>query len=261
MALLPHDRFLAALSGANWTVVTSARLGTGPNPTRAEIRRGRLHRRLLVYAWRITPEGKGRTKAGRQDQDYRIQTTRSHQGPLLNLPGYLGCGIGWDDERDVFAAFDPWVKRNTGSSSSVHIPRALLDGAAKSAWSELERPEHGPEAGFQPSEVNHFLSWATELGIRRLVQLDPTKFERDDELATVVVDPWAQHLAGWLRPGDRIVLVRSSKLVDDSVWTIDQIGAEARGTASGNYHRMLLRFRCVRYGVIRDTAWLGTVKA
>jgi hypothetical protein len=94
-----------------------------------------------------------------------------------------------------------------------------------------------------------------------LVQLDPTKFERDDELATVVVDPWTEPLAGWLRPGDRIVLVRSNKLLDDSVWTIEQVDAEPRETASGNYHRALLRFRCERYGVIRDTAWLGTVKA
>src|SRR6266511_2435615 len=95
----PHDQLVQTLADAGWTVTDQARVGSGPNPTRLHIRRGRLQRRLLVYAWRITSEGKGRKKAGREDLDFRIQTTRSHEGPLLTPPGYVACGIGWDEDR------------------------------------------------------------------------------------------------------------------------------------------------------------------
>ena len=261
MPLSPHDRFVQALAGAGWTLLHRSPIGTGPNPTRVELRRGRLQRRLLVYAWRITLEGKGRRRAGRADLDYRVQTTRSHEGPLLVLPGFVGCGIGWDEERVIFAAFDPWVKRHTGASSSVHFPRALLDTAAASGWEELERPENGPQVAFQPGQIDRFLSWAVGLQRRRLIILEPEQFEREDERASVVVDPWRERRASWLRPGDQLVLEEQGKLLDMNVWEIDAIGAQQRQTRSGQYNRTALRLLCHRYGIVRNSEWVEEVRA
>jgi len=252
----PHDLFVAALAESGWTVTERLPVGSGPNPSQVQVRRGRLQRRLLVYAWRITSEGKGRKKAGREDLDYRIQTTRSHEGPLLTPAGHVSCGIGWDDERDVFASFDPWVKRYTGKSSSVHFPRTLLDDAATEGWSELDLPKYGPETSFRASEINRFLAWAVGLQRRRLVVLDPDEFHPAEERAEVIVDWWKEPLVSWLRPGDHLVLRRASELLDSSIWSIDGIEGEPQETPSGKYQRTLLRFRCTRYGVIRNPGWL-----
>jgi hypothetical protein len=261
MTASPHDRFVDALEQAGWTATDRVPVGSGPNPTRVDIRRGRLHRRLLVYAWRITSEGKGRKRKDREDLDYRIQTTRSHEGPLQTPTGYVTCGIGWDEEREVFAAFDPWVKRNTGTSSSVHFTRALLDEAASSGTARRDPADHGPQIVFRPGEINEFLSWAIGLQKRRLLALDPKEFGRKDEDADVVVDPWDQPSANWLRPGDHLVVERHGALLDNSVWVIESVEVRPQKTQSGRYNRPYLGFRCKRYGVIRDPQWLSGATA
>ena len=261
MTTSPHDRFIEALVQAGWTVTDRAPVGSGPNPTVVDIRRGRLHRRLLIYAWRITSEGKGRKRKDREDLDYRIQTTRSHEGPLQTPTGYVACGIGWDEEREVFAAFDPWVKRNTGTSSSVHFTRALLDEAASAGTARRDPADHGPQIVFRPNEINEFLGWVIGLQQRRMLVLDPKSFERDDETADVVVDPWDQPSANWLRPGDHLVAQHDGELLDKTVWSIESVEVLPQETQSARYNRPYLRFRCTRYGVIRDASWLAEATA
>lgn len=175
--------------------------------------------------------------------------------------GYLACGIGWDEERGVFAAFDPWVKRYTGTSSSVHFTRAMLDAAVAGGTARREPPDHGPQMTFLPSEINEFLAWAVGLQQRRLLVLDPVEFKRDDEEAEVVVDPWDQPKASWLRPADHLVLERKGDLLDDSVWVIESVEGRLQETQSARYNRIYLAFRCRRYGVIRDSKWLAEAKA
>lgn len=253
----PHDLFAEAIADAGWTLTLRRPFGGGPNPTQFEIRRGRERRRLFVYAWRITLEGKGRRRAGRKDIDYRIQTTRTHDGPLMTPVGYVGCGIGWDEERDVFGAFDLWAKRETGRSSSVHFQRSLLDGAATAGWAEVDR-EDGPEAAFNPSFFDRFLSWAVALKRPELQLVTPETFNRLGNEAEIVVDPWIQKRANRLRPGDHIVAEGDSGLLDDSIWIVRSIEARQRATASARYNRPLFLFRCVRHGVIVNADLLTT---
>lgn len=138
MALTPaHALFRDALINAGWQIDQDPPLsaGGGPNPSRLQIRRGRLERRLVIYAWNITSEGTGRRKAGRDNLDWRVQTTRSHEGDLLAPQGHLSVGLGWFEEGGVFAASDIWVKHTTGNP-----PQRT---SATPCW-RLRRSKRGP---------------------------------------------------------------------------------------------------------------------
>jgi hypothetical protein len=246
----PHALFQSALADAGWQILTADEPHGGPNPTRLQTRRGKVQHRLLVYAWRITSEGTGRHKAGRMDLDYRIQTTRSHSGPIDVIPGHVTLGVGWDDERELFAAFDPWTKRFTGVSSSVHFHRSLLDSAATVEWVEEERDD-GPEVAFVPSRIDQYLAWAFGEGPRPLFRVTPERFEADGDLATLLIDPIRERLAYGIRPRDSLVVVSNGQIADRSVWSVREIDPEERPTQSGNYNRVALRMTCRRIGVIK----------
>jgi hypothetical protein len=173
----------------------------------------------------------------------------------MNPTGHVGCGIGWDEEREVFGAFDLWAYRETGRSSSVHFPRTLLEEAAAQGWSEVDKDE-GAEAAFAPGSTGQFLSWAIALKQSELQVLEPQTFDRNAGVADIVVDPWTQKRAKRLRSGDHIVVQGKSGLLDDSVWIINSIEAQQRPTASARYNRPLFLFRCTRHGVIVNGDWL-----
>jgi hypothetical protein len=246
--LEPEERFLAALTDAGWKILSAQPLiGTG-NPMVIQIIRAKVRHGLLLYTWRVTNEGKGRKKAGRQDTDFRVQTTRSHEGPLRAEPGHVTLGLGWDEERGVFAAFDPWIKRFTGTSSSVHFHRSLLDEGARTQWVE-EMREDGPETAFTPAMVDRYLGWAFGDAERPLFRFRPEEFTRTGESATLVVKTALDSLKA--RPGDScLVLASDGRVADKSVWRIGFIQDIERVTVSGNYHRVALQFSCTRLGVI-----------
>jgi hypothetical protein len=238
----PHTRFVEALEAASWTVVVQAPFiaNGGPNPTRLFVRRGARTLRLLVYAWNITLEGVGRKKAGRDDLDYRVQTTRTHDGDLINEPGLIVVGLGWNEERCVFVAFDPWLKRTTGRSSSVHITRALLDRAAAEGWAEEDRDD-GPECSFRATEVQRSLQWLFDLQEPRYGHIEPTSFVRDDSHCTVVVRVPGR-VALELRVGDHLTVEGHDDPLDPSVWEIAEVNAN-HIQGDTRYQRIELTFR------------------
>lgn len=249
----PHDRLILALEEAGWTVGERRRAFRGPNPTLLHIRRGKRRLQLLVYAWRITGEGQGRVRT-----DLRVQVTRSHEGVLVTRPGYLTCGIGFYEDYGVFGAFDPWVKRHAGHSSSVHFPRRLLRKASENGTSSRAPAEHGPQFCFRPDAISAFLDWAISLPRRRTLKLSIPEedFERDGDTARIRCERASRPWADWLRAGDHVVAVRQGApdgLIDDSVWTIGHIEFVAGGAprAQGRFE-----FDCRRHGVIQRADWL-----
>jgi hypothetical protein len=253
----PHDQLIKALEAKGWKKVEYRPLDSGSaNPSVLVLRRGRDTRRFLVYAWRITGEGKGRSKT-----DFRVQTTRADKtGPLRLQAGYTSIGIGWDNARGVFAAFDVWTKRNTSWSSSVHIRRALLDAAAANGWYEEDR-EDGPEIAFTPDSIGRFLDWIVKIDQPRVALIEPVKVDvRSADEATIDVDPRANPKAPWLRRGDHIAVGRGGRTVDNALWRIDDVAEMDQTTAGGN-RRWHLRFRCSRWGVIQDSNWLSVSRS
>ena len=88
------DDVVAAFDAAGWTALVQQGVhgGRSVNPSRVDLARGKQYLQLLVYAWKITGEGKGRS-----GDNYRIQTTRSHGGDLMTESGRLTLGFGVDD--------------------------------------------------------------------------------------------------------------------------------------------------------------------
>ena len=183
----PLDRLLEALNAVGWVVdLRQPVAASGSNPTRVDLRHAQDTRRLLLYSWFVTHEGKGRAK-----NDFRIQTTRTHEGPLTTDHGRVTVGIGWDRRREVFAAFDGWAKRQTGGSSSVHIKAALLERARTEGWA-VDPPRWDARVAFDRANAGRFLSWIGEMSGLRQALLNPVDYTiHDSDHADIVGDIWA----------------------------------------------------------------------
>jgi hypothetical protein len=243
------DVLLAALDEFGWVIDLRqpAFQSGGHNPTRVDLRHAGDRRRLLLYSWFITGEGKGRS-----GNDYRIQTTRAHGGPLIMEPGRVTVGVGWDRQRQVFAAFDGWTKRETGGSSSVHITRAVLDAAATDGWA-ADGPRWDRRVAFPPTSAGRFLTWVGEMSARREAVIPTIDFNLlDADTAHVVGDTWRDGVQ-WLRVGDRLIAINAKgSLANESLWRIEGLTSKAVATASGRYNRTHIHFQCRRVGTVRD---------
>jgi hypothetical protein len=265
MAVTPHALFATALTDRGWSVLDrrqpSAR---SDNPTLLTVRRGRVGVRMVVYAWRITLEGQGRHKASGQ-LDYRVQTTFPGRVGGFDFgiaPGYTVVGLGWDSEREVFASFDPWIKRFAKWSDSVHIHRALLDDARRAGWAEEERTD-GPEAAFVPDRVDGLFSWLAGLTRKRTVAVAPDEYHlRGSEQIEARVQSKQRFnpRATWLRTGDYLVVRDAAGLLDPHVWKVTTVDAEFAPPEPGKKKpRLFLTFTGTRHGIIRDDAWLSAI--
>jgi len=253
----PLDRLLEALTAVGWVVDLRQPVApSGPNPTRVDLRHAQDTRRLLLYSWFVTHEGKGRAR-----NDFRIQTTRTHEGPLATEPGRVTVGIGWDRRREVFAAFDGWTKRQTGGSSSVHIKAALLERAKSEGWA-VDPPRWDARVAFDRANAGRFLSWIGEMSGIREVLLNPVDYTiHDPDHADIVGDIWAGQPTGWLRVGDRLVMIdKRGGLANDTLWRIADLEAQQVQTPSGRYNRTRIRFRCERIGRVDDPAALEALR-
>lgn len=255
----PLQRLLEALEDCGWAVDLRESVSPhgGPNPTRIDLSRPRDRRRLLVYSWFVTNEGKGRAK-----NDYRIQTRRAHEGPLIVEPERTTVGFGWDRQRQVFGAFDGWTKRETGSSSSVHIKRSLLEAAVAEGWA-VDPLRWDPRVAFTPENAGKALAWVAAMTAeRREAALPALELKMlDEETAEIVGDVWRSAPAPWFREGDRLIAVdKKGKPVDDSLWRIEHLEARHVSTASSRYNRTRIHFRCRRVGTVHGSKVLEMLK-
>jgi hypothetical protein len=241
------DDVIAAFELAGWTPVLREKVNdSSPNPTRADLARGKQRLPLLIYAWRVTGEGKGRVGT-----DYRIQTTRSHDGDLLMEPDRLTLGFGVDAEREVLAVFDGWTKRATGSSSSVHIQRSTLDAAQQAGYAEDGHPWDS-RAVTRLAEPDNLLDWVARQSRRRTAAVQPVEHSITGDTATVVADLWNAPTGSWLRPGDHLVLADAAgkKLLDTTLWSVDSVKVKTVNPGE-RYPRRRATFTCRRAGRIR----------
>lgn len=243
------DDVIAAFEDRGWQVLNRAALsgGKNPNPTELDLVRRKQRLRLIVYAWKISGEGKGRSGT-----NYRIQTTRSHETDLINRPGWLTVGFGIDHDRQVLAAFDGWTKRATGWSSSVHIERATLDRAAETGYAE-EAPRWDSRAATRLDDVDRLLPWLNAQRDTRLAAVQPLDWHVDAGIATVAADLWGAPPAAWLRPTDLLVISDGRRLVDTAIWRINA-DPQVTVTVPGKNPRRSVTFSCRRYGRIHSNA-------
>lgn len=245
----PLEKLLAAIAAAGYSVERKQAVSAhgGVNPTRIDLRLGPHFTKLLIYSWFITLEGHGRAK-----DDFRIQTTRAHEGPLMKEKARVSVGVGWHLDTDVFVAFDAWAKRYTGSSSSVHIRRALVDAVQRNGASK-DGPRHDPRYGFDAANVFGFVQWAHALDDPKVAVLAPQDWIRlDDNNATIVGKVHATQPTSWLRERDRLIVIDTNKrIADDALWQIRNLTPVEEKTPAGRPRRFI-RFDCRRVGKVKD---------
>lgn len=243
------DQVVDGFRAAGWTATRQERVSgsRAANPTRVDLARGKQQLKLLVYAWKITGEGKGRTGT-----NYRIQTTRSHDGDLLTESDRLTIGFGIDEDRGVIAAFDGWTKRATGSSSSVHIERNTLDQARDTGYAE-QAPKWDSRAATGLDDTDRLLNWLTLQRQTRFAGFEPIDLHVDGTNAIVSADLWASSPAAWLRPNDRMYLSDRSyeQLRDPGVWAIRHVNVTVVNPGE-RYPRRRVTFTCTRHGRVNN---------
>ncbi|WP_244520169.1 hypothetical protein [Arthrobacter crystallopoietes] len=236
---------MASFEKAKWQIVARESIfgGNSVNPTRVDLARGKQRFALLAYAWKVTGEGRGRS-----GNNYRIQTTRSHEGDLLMESGRQTVGFGLDADREVIVAFDGWTKRATGRSSSVHIERATLDAAATDGYVEQE-PRWDSRAAVTYGHGEELLAWISNQSATRMAAVQPLHCQISEDRAKVIADLWNSAPAAWLRRGDRLVLANreGSALLDRAVWQVLDIEVRTV-TKEGRNPRRTVTFTCRRYG-------------
>jgi len=245
----PLDRLLHAVQRAGYTVDLRQAVSAhgGVNPTRVDLRLGPHVTKFLVYSWYMTLEGKGRGK-----DDFRIQTTRAHDGPLVDEKSRVTVGLGWRRTDDVFVAFDAWAKRYTGSSSSVHTRRALVDAVIRDG-SGKDGPRHDPRFGFNVARAADFVTWAHGLRAAKVAVLAPHDWTRVDDNNAILVGKVHSSLpTSWLRMGDRLMIINTNKrIADQALWKIRSLTPLEEKTPAGRPRRFI-RFDCRRVGKVED---------
>lgn len=235
---------LAAFRSNGWAALSTERVsGKGsPNPTRVDLGFARQRLPLMMYAWKLTGEGNGRTGG-----NFRIQTTRSHPGELLSEDGRLTLGFGISASGDVVSVFDGWTKRNSGSSSSVYVKQSLLAEAADGGLRTDGSPWDA-RAACRSSEIHLLLPWINRQANRRLAAVQALSYDIDGQTGTATADLWDSAPAAWLRAGDQMVLVdrTGTKFVDDSIWTVKDLSVNV--TRPGRNPRRAVTFTLKRHG-------------
>lgn len=227
---------------AGWKIYRQQEVfGRGANPTRLGLMAGHERLELLVYAWKITGEGAGRTGT-----NYRIQTTRSHEDDLLTEGERLTMGFGYDKQRDVIAVFDGWTKRATGSSSSVHIKRSLLVDARNNGYAEEGDPWDA-RAAARTGNSERLIEWILEQRNRRTATVEPLSVDIQGDTATITADLWDSSPAAWLRPGDIANLAQEANESQSAgTWQILQAKVVLSSPPGQRYPRRSVIFECER---------------
>jgi hypothetical protein len=245
-----HEDLAKALSAAGIgvvEVVPESGRRSAPNPTRISVRDGPRHLvHYQLFAWNITHEGKGRV-----GDNLRVQATSFGQGNSPVTVDEWVLGVGWSGDHGVFVGFDPWIKRNPGSSSSVHIKRQLLEVAAAQHW--LEGGDNwDPRVGFVPSESARFLPWAQNLWVQKTVSVICHSVEVvDTDRIIVRIDPSRSKRAYGVRSSDRLAIFdKSGKNPDGYLWRVQGINTVTVVLNSGR-NRFHYLFTCEKSARVR----------
>lgn len=219
-----HEQLAAAWRRGGINVVSTAPVSgsnRAPNPTAVavQVAAGKTvtHK---VFAWNITHEGKGRS-----GDNLRVQATSFGKANSPVQVDSSVLGVGWSAEHGVFVGFDPWVKRNPGSSSSVHIKRKLVEDAASAG---IVRGGHtwDPRLGFTPDHAVEMFKWAADLWKQRTISVKALRVEAvDADRVRVISDPWSSTSAWGVRVGDRLAVFNPSGADPNPyLWRVEAIG-------------------------------------
>jgi len=240
-----HEELASAWEQCGLNVISvtpSSGRRSAPNPTEVTVRLGaRRTAAYKVFAWNITHEGKGRT-----GDNLRVQATSfgASNTPVQVDPSVV-C-VGWSEDYGVYVGFDAWVKRQPGTSSSVHIRRDLLEEASDRGVA------HGghswdPRLGFKPDNAERHLPWVADLWKRKTIPVRADLVTSiDADKVVIEVDPWRSQSGYGVRPDDRVAIFDSGgENPDPYLWRVVEIRTEEVVLPSGR-NRFHYRFTATK---------------
>lgn len=207
-----------------------------PNPTEVTVRVGpRKTVTYRVFGWNITHEGKGR--AG---DNLRVQATSfGASNTPVQVDESVVC-VGWSEEYGVFVGFDAWVKRQPGTSSSVHIRRDLLQKAKDDGISQGGH-SWDPRLGFTPANADQHLPWVANLWRRKTIPVRADLVIQDGADKIVIeVDPQRSQGGYGVRTDDRVAVYEGDE-PDPYLWRVVHIATTEVVLPSGR-NRFHYRF-------------------
>lgn len=203
---------------------------SAPNPTAIRLQTaGTKTITYQLFAWRITHEGKGR--AG---NNLRIQATSfGKENSPVQVDETVLC-VGWNSGHGVYVGFDPWVKRNPGGSSSVHIRREMVE-AAQRAGLVIGGDNWDPRIAFTAAHAEALIPWARGLWKHSTLSVKAVAVERISADRRVIrVDPRSSKSAWSVRVGDRLAVFDANGNNPDAyLWRVEAINEEAVHLESG----------------------------
>jgi len=128
------ERLLEGLVSGGYAIVNE--FDSGARPVTIAVANADGVREFRVFCWNITPGGQGRSPDER-----RVQTTRPNDAPFLIPDDLQTLVLGYDEDHDLFAAWDVEKHPNPSSSASLQIPlgRATLEEGAATGFAARER--------------------------------------------------------------------------------------------------------------------------
>lgn len=206
-----------------------------PNPTLVSIARGGGKTASYhVFAWRTTHEGKGR-----KNDNLRVQATSFGNSNTPFTVSRSTVAVGYSEPHAVFFGFDAWIKRQPGSSSSVHVKRELVEAAATSGLA-YGGESWDPRIAFTPAHADKLLPWVAHLWKRRQISVKVLQTKIiDADNRMVRVDPRSSRAANAVRKSDRLALFDpKGKNPHQYLWRVRDIQVVPVQLASGSnrYH-------------------------
>ncbi len=234
-----HEDLAAAWSALGHQVVVCEAVsghGDRPNPTSVMIALGGGKMvSYYVFAWRTTHEGKGR-----KNDNLRVQATNFGNSNTPYAVNRSTVAVGYSEPHAVFFGFDAWIKRQPGTSSSVHVKRDLIEEAAENglAYGGLS---WDPRIAFTAKNADKLLPWVGALWERKQISVKVLHTRVIDADNRVVrVDPRSSRAANAVREKDRLMLFDASGggLTDPYLWRVRKIEVAPVELPSGRnrYH-------------------------
>ncbi len=232
-----HETFAENLRAAGLQILACEPVSgqrRSPNPTRIAVRRGRANVHYDVFLWKITHEGRGRS-----GDNWRIQATSfgKKNSPVEVTRNTIG--LGWHEGSGVYVAFDPWVKRSPGTSSSVHIHDDLLRQAAEDGLVKTTHRDStwDPRLAFTPEHAVEVFGWMQHLWRAKDVDLAVVAYSNptpDRVVAEADPSPNASPNAAGVRTGDRVALYDERYVrLTDYYWRVMSIDVKDVTPESG----------------------------
>ena len=150
------DLVVKAIHACGWDVlILSSR---DDHPFALSLFKGDTKVSLLVYIWNLTHGG-----FPRDPNEFRIQVTGVSQIELRE--GSKTLLLGWSDDLNVFAGFDPTKHQisMTGRSPSIQIKRDALEKALKNGFATQARDNEEIAIAFRPDFFTSYVLGSSEL--------------------------------------------------------------------------------------------------